>query len=198
MTNIYLVRHGQKQRQAGDPSLTAAGMKQARETGQYLSQFPITRIIASPLKRTVQTAQQIAEVLNLQYDQHDSLRERMNWGDSNLSWEDFEKEWVKTTNDRTYAPEYGISSLVTGQRVEKLITESAKENDHLVLVSHGGAILDYLRNVFGDEKVAILRTMYDSGEDYQIMNCSISKVVVADGITLELLNFTDHLSFVSK
>lgn len=65
MTTIYLIRHGQKLPHAGNPGLTKIGLKQAKETGKYLKQFPITKIIASPYKRTVETAEQICNVLIL-------------------------------------------------------------------------------------------------------------------------------------
>lgn len=64
MTTIYLIRHGQKQSHVGDPGLTDIGLKQAQQTGEYLSQFPISKIVSSPFKRTVETAEQIACALN--------------------------------------------------------------------------------------------------------------------------------------
>jgi broad specificity phosphatase PhoE len=198
MTTIYLIRHGQKQLRVGDPGLTEVGLQQAKETGEYLKQFPITKIIASPYKRTVETAQQICEILNLEHSLHNALVERMNWSDQGVSRQEFLQEWIKATNNREYIPRYGDSSLATGQRIHKFVSEASSENDHLVLVSHGGAILDYLRNVFGDEKITSLRTTYEEGEDFQMLNCAINKVVLDKKPELELLNYTNHLSDQSE
>lgn len=198
MTTIYLIRHGQKEPHAGDPGLTNIGIKQAQQTGKYLSQFPITKIVSSPFKRTVETAEQIAHVLNLEYTLHEALVERMNWSDPAVSRQQFFQEWIKATNNREYVPQFGDSSLATGQKIENLVSEIATEDEHIVLVTHGGAILDYLRNLFGDEKVSVLKTTYDEGDDYQMMNCAINKVVLSELPSLELLNFIDHLTDTSE
>lgn len=198
MPTIYLVRHGQKISQPGDPGLTEKGIKQARETGLYLRQFPITKIISSPFKRTVETAQQIADALNMEYSSHAGLVERMNWDNPNTTFSDFFKEWVKSTNNRDYTSKYGDSSFATGERVHQLISEFSKKEVHLVLVTHGGAIIDYLRNTIGDEPLVKLRTKYSEGEDYQMMNCAISKIVVSDVTVLEQLNYTTHLTEISE
>lgn len=198
MTTIYLIRHGQKQPHAGDPGLTDIGIKQAQQTGEYLSQFPITKIVSSPFKRTVETAEQIARVLNLEHTLDDALVERMNWSDPAVTRQQFLQEWIKATNDREYVPQFGDSSLATGQKIETLVSEIATEDEHIVLVTHGGAILDYLRNLFGDDEVSVLKTTYDEGDDYQMMNCAINKVVLSESPSLELLNFIDHLTDSSE
>lgn len=198
MPTIYLVRHGQKLPHAGDPGLTEIGLRQARDTGSYLQQFPITKVISSPFKRTAETAQQIVDMLSLELKLDTALVERMNWSDEAVSKKAFLQEWIKATNDRYYVPKYGDSSFVTGQRIQTLISKTSEKEDHVVLVTHGGAIIDYLRNVFGDETVKILRTTYDEGDDFQMMNCAITKVVLSEKPSLELLNFTDHLRDVSE
>lgn len=104
MTTIYLVRHGQKLPHAGDPGLTEIGLQQAKETGEYLKQFLITKLIASPYKRTVETAQQISSALDIEYTLHNALVERMNWSDQGVTRQEFLQEWIKATNDREYIP----------------------------------------------------------------------------------------------
>lgn len=198
MTTIYLIRHGQKEPHAGDPGLTTIGIDHAKQTGKFLSQFPISKIVSSPFKRTVQTAQHIASELQLEHTLHDDLVERMNWGDPTVTRQQFLQEWIKATNNREYTPKYGDSSLATGQRIENVISQISDKNQHIVLVTHGGAILDYLRNLFGDEKLAVLRTTYEEGDDYQMMNCAINKVVLDESPLLEMLNFVDHLSSTSE
>lgn len=196
MTTIYLIRHGQKHTHVGDPGLTEVGIKQAKQTGQYLSQFPISKIISSPTKRTIETAKNIAEIMDLEYSSDNDLIERMDWTDPNVTRNEFLQEWIKSTNNRDYVPKYGDSSKSTGKRVSQLINKIADE--HIVLVTHGGAILDYLRNIFGDEKISKLRKQYDEGEDYQMQNCAINKIIIDDQPTLELLNFVEHLSEFSE
>lgn len=191
---IYLVRHGQKVAEFGDPGLTEEGKQQAKETGIYLQQFPITQIISSPFRRTQETAAEIAHELHLSYTVDDALVERMNWNGNGVSYESFVKEWVVATHNRDYIPAFGDSSRRTGEKIKKLVNNlTATAGAHIVLVTHGGAIVDYLRTVFGDEKLAKIRFQYEEGEDYQMMNCAINKIVYSRGPVLELLNFTAHL-----
>lgn len=198
MTTIYLIRHAQKASIAGDPGLTPLGQNQARETGEYLRQLPITKIFSSPYKRTRETAAEIAQVLQLEHTIHDALAERMNWDDPSVAWKDFLQEWVKATKERDYLPKYGDSSRQTGKRIQDLLAQSAENDEHIVLVSHGGAILDYLRNICGDEAVESLRKTYDAGEDYTMANCAITTVALNPEPELLSLNFHDHLSVVTE
>lgn len=213
MTTIYLIRHGQKLSHAGDPGLTEIGLQQAKETGLFLQQFPISKIISSPFKRTVETAQQIGQVLSLEHSLHQGLVERMNWNDDSISKQEFLQEWKKTTNDRNYTPKFGDSSIETGQRMHDLISQKEHQNQHVVFVTHGGAIVDYLRTLFGDEKLEILKKKYAEGFDYTMLNCSVNKITFTEdslpqsdiiahsekvSAELELLNFTTHLSEISE
>jgi broad specificity phosphatase PhoE len=195
---IYLIRHGQKDLHAGDPGLTEAGVRQARETGLFLQQFPITKIVASPLKRTTQTAALIAEALERDYSTDWALAERMNWSDDLSSRDDFLREWVKATNDRDYVPKTGDSSRRTGDRVGQLIEKLKQKDAQFALVTHGGAILDYLRNLFGDDKLSALRQQYEFGQDFQMLHCAVNQVELSDEPLIRLLNYVDHLSEVSE
>jgi len=44
MTTTYFIRHGEKQTNTPNPKLTKIGIKQAQQTGEYLSQFPINKL----------------------------------------------------------------------------------------------------------------------------------------------------------
>lgn len=199
MLTIHLIRHGQKESHPGDPGLTGLGVLQAQQTGKYLSQFSISQIIASPYKRTQQTAQHIGEQLGLNFTTHDALKERMNWNNESIPKSDFLSEWTKSTSERTYTPKWGDSSQATGERIHELVKKfKTNEPQHIVLVSHGGAIVDFLRNIFDDKAVAQLRTQYPQGADYQMLNCSINTVKFEKMPTIELLNFTDHLDNPSE
>ena len=67
--NLYLIRHGESANNAlpehqrvADPNLTALGRKQALQLASYYSKFDcIDHILASPFRRTLQTAQPLLE-----------------------------------------------------------------------------------------------------------------------------------------
>ena len=197
MSTIHLVRHGQKLSTPGDPGLTELGRQQARETGAFLHQFPITAILTSPFARTTETADEVAAVLGMTHTTHPALAERMNWNEG-TDWTDFLAEWHKATADRDYAPKYGASSRATGERIRELIRQVGSEDQHLVLVSHGGAIVDLLRTLFPDERLRELRISSELGFDFRMPHCAISTVVWGDRPLLERLASTGHLSEVTE
>lgn len=63
-----------------------------------MSQFPVSQIIASPYKRTQQTALHIGEQLGLDFTMNVALKERMNWDHESISKEDFLSEWTNLIN----------------------------------------------------------------------------------------------------
>ncbi len=199
MTTIHLVRHGQKESHAGDPGLTQIGIRQAQQTGKYLSQFPITKIVSSPFKRTIRTAEEIAQKIGLSYDTNPALVERMNWNDESISRDEFIAEWIASTHNRDYQPKWGDSSRTTGERITNLIISlQSSKPTHIVLVTHGGAIADYLRNHFADQDLTALHKQYPEGVDFQLLNCSVTRVAYDNILHLELANFVEHLGDISE
>ena len=84
---MILVRHGEsefnvvygKTRQdpgIEDPRLTERGRSQARAVAEHFSSVPITRIIASPYTRALETAEPIAERLGLEIEVTPLIGER--------------------------------------------------------------------------------------------------------------------------
>ena len=74
---LYLVRHGRAL--AGvehlDPGLDAVGESQARHVATALRGRGATRLVCSPLRRTRETAQPIADALSLVPEIHDAVAE---------------------------------------------------------------------------------------------------------------------------
>jgi probable phosphoglycerate mutase len=66
---LLLVRHALPLRnepgEGSDPDLAALGRGQARRLPAALARFPITRLVSSPQRRAVQTAQPVSEALKL-------------------------------------------------------------------------------------------------------------------------------------
>ncbi|WP_425995566.1 histidine phosphatase family protein [Caulobacter sp. DWR1-3-2b1] len=58
---VVIVRHGEKVAPKGDPDLSAAGRARAQALAQALSGARIAMVLATPLKRTQQTAQPAAQ-----------------------------------------------------------------------------------------------------------------------------------------
>ena len=83
VTRLYLIRHGQSAGNAegrfgghSPTPLSELGIQQAKLTGQALAKEKIQTIYSSDLLRTVQTAEQLAKLLNLPIIQTPAFRER--------------------------------------------------------------------------------------------------------------------------
>jgi len=76
-------------------------------------------------------------------------------------------------------PSVGDSSTVCGKRVEKLVENvQRKLYKNVVFVTHGGSILDYLRNVFGDEYLTEFTGKDILEMQQMVTECSISLVEI--------------------
>jgi len=174
---FYLVRHGEKVKQIGDPPLSEKGLLQARLTGKYFRYTPVQKVISSPILRAKQTAQQIAEALALDFEIHDFLKERVNWGDDPAqSFADFLAMWEKASTERNWVPPVGDSSSRAGKRLEQLIGLQNIESGRVVLVTHGGIITDFLRNVFSNDELDAKFVGFEKAKDASILECSITTV----------------------
>lgn len=66
---LLLVRHALPLRsepgQGSDPDLSEEGIEQAKRLPEALARFPISRLVSSPQRRAIQTAQPVADTLGL-------------------------------------------------------------------------------------------------------------------------------------
>lgn len=99
-TTFLLVRHGIKEKAIGDVLITPQGIIQAQSTAEHVSTIPIHAIIASQLRRAIETAEYIAAKINVEIIVDDRLRERANWGDlPEQTFEEFIQMWDKCTRE---------------------------------------------------------------------------------------------------
>lgn len=195
MKTFFLIRHGDKHPIPPDPELNELGHKQAQTTAQYLKQFPITKIITSPLLRTQQTALHIANALQLTLETDLRLRERLNWGDDpTQSRENFIHLWMQTSKDRAFVPHIGLSSLQAGKSLEQVVSElTVSDHQYIALVTHGGIIADFLRNVFPERELSALVREYPDGFDYEVSECSVTEILIGNTFKLMRANDSAHL-----
>lgn len=152
---ILVVQHGEKERVAGDPGLTAVGLHQAEVTAEWLRGAQrVTRLVSSPLRRALETAAPIARRLGLELNTDDRFRERMNWTpETGQSLEDFLADWRRATTNRLFVPHSGDSSTRAADRFIAALGDVDTHGDPVVVVSHGGVTVDAMRTLIGDERV---------------------------------------------
>ena len=164
---------------------------QAEKTAKHVATLPLHKIMSSPLLRTKQTADAIALATKLVVEVVPLLRERVNWGDDpHQSYEAFEKMWRHASEDRTWMPPIGDSSQAAGKRVESVI-EHIHEAGGVALVTHGGVICDFLRNVFTIEEMEMVRPGFSKEYEFGVLECSITHVVLKKGDKPKLMKIAD-------
>jgi len=194
MKTIYLVRHGKRESYHEDTLLSQLGVKQAELTGKYLKSKKIEEIIASPLPRTQQTAKIISESLNLEVKTDERLKERIVWKEAmDESFEEFIEEWDKETQDRHYRSHGRDSSIMSGVRLESVVSE-VSEGKTVLIVAHSGIIGDYLLNHFPSDILPFQRDPLNSVLSVEILECSVTELQIdSNKTTLLRVNDASHL-----
>ena len=148
-TGTLLLRHGQtlmsvERRYSGrsDAPLTAAGVQQGAAAGKHLAGAGIDVIIASPLLRTVQTAQEVATVIGAPVITDDGFRETdfgawegLTFAEVRERWPDEMANWMA---DPQVAPPEGESFTDVSARVTDALSRVLAERDgqRVLIVSH--------------------------------------------------------------
>jgi len=167
---LLLVRHALPLRtQAGegsDPELAEAGWEQARRLPDALARFPIIRVVSSPQRRAVQTAEPVATALELGIDVDERLAEY----DRGLSHyvpieqvrEERPEEWARMAQGKL--PSTVDEDAFRG-RVRAVLSDivSVAEHEHTVAVfSHGGVINVVLHELLGTARLLSFPIDYGS------------------------------------
>ena len=193
MKRLFVIRHGSRidfedkgwrSRAAAphDPPLSELGLRQARETGSFLQKFDLRRIYTSPFTRTMQTAAEIASILELPLRVEPGLSEWLNprWADF-TAWApdplqlaqafprvDLSYEWL--VNPR--APE--SEELVCRSRLRYTAHHLAAESEgDAALVTHGigvQTILDTLAgSANGTDKLCGVNILQQQSQRWQLV-----------------------------
>jgi len=158
-----MVRHGAtvlsaEDRFAGatDVELSDEGREQTRRLAERLSRKKIVAVYASPLGRTVETAQILAAPHHVEVQTRDGLREISHGRWEQMTRRDVEEkfpeevaEWEK--DPYTFAPLGGESGLAVTARALPALLEivRAHPGDHVLVVSHKGTIRLLLSSLLG-------------------------------------------------
>jgi ribonuclease H / adenosylcobalamin/alpha-ribazole phosphatase len=148
-TVTLLLRHGQtpmsvQRRYAGrtDVPLTETGLAQAAAAAKRLASAAIDAIVASPLRRTVQTAEAVAAVTGLPVTTDAGFRET-DFGDwDGLTFAEVRERWPSEMTawlaDPQVAPPGGESFADVSERVTAALARllAARAGQRVLLVSH--------------------------------------------------------------
>ena len=202
-TFIYFVRHGETvltptRKFSGtgslDPELMQSGLDQAELVAQECAKLGADILIASPLKRTQQTAEAIARATGLEITFDEAWFE-LSFG----SWDGRSIDEVKEEdpegyqswlNSSSYAPgggeSYDEASIRIEEALERLVAEHPGKK--IIVVTHNGVIKTAAKIVVGGPSDAVFHM--------DVTPCSISSVSIwpSDGLrALRSFNERGHL-----
>src|SRR5919199_4418557 len=162
-TRVFIVRHGAtvlsaEDRFAGatDVELSDEGREQTRRLAERLRHERIVAVYASPLGRTVETAQILAVPLKLDVQTRDGFREISHGRWEQMTRAEVEKkfpeeaaEWEK--DPYTFAPVGGESGLAVTARALPALIELVRDHagENVLVVSHKATIRLLLSSLLG-------------------------------------------------
>ena len=149
---LYLARHGESTGNAEklvfgqwDCPLTETGRMQARALGRSLGDVPIARIVASPLKRAIETARIACPNRPIETDARlmeqsmgcwEGLTEAEALADNPSLWQAMLSDW---TDDRAVPPG-GESYAQLRARVSSALDEIVARGKDMLIVTHAGVL----------------------------------------------------------
>ena len=165
---LLLVRHALPLRsepgKGSDPDLSDDGIEQAKRLPDALARYPISRLVSSPQRRAVQTAQPVADALGLAIEIDDRLAEY----DRDL------KHYIPIEQIAAEYPEE-LARLSSGHlpstvdetaflsRINEGIRDLAATADHedtVAVFSHGGVINGLLHSILRTDKILCVNVDY--------------------------------------
>ncbi|SFS43773.1 2-carboxy-D-arabinitol-1-phosphatase [Marininema halotolerans] len=147
---LFLVRHCQATDQAAEATLTAQGREQAKKLGAFLASFNPKAILASPWRRTMDTATPLAQRLGLPIQTDERLTERVLAAELRGDWLDRLRESYEDFNCRLPGGESNQEAMNRGVAA---LTDFLEQGwDRAVIVGHGGittVLLSYFNRLYG-------------------------------------------------
>src|SRR6266478_6537812 len=202
VTRVFMVRHGAtvlsaEDRFAGatDAALSDEGREQTRRLAERLSREKIVALYASPLGRTVETAQILAAPHTLEVQARDGFREINHGRWEQMTRREVEKrfpeeaaEWEK--DPYTFAPLGGESGLAVTARALPALIELVREHpgENILVVSHKATIRLLLSSLLGFDP-----RRYRDNLDQKPAALNIVDFLYASRARLTLFNYTSHL-----
>jgi broad specificity phosphatase PhoE len=165
---LLLIRHALPLRsepgQGSDPDLSEEGIEQAKRLPEALARFPISRLVSSPQRRSVQTSQPVADALGLTIEIDDRLAE-------------YDRDMAHYIPIEQIAAEFPeeLQRLASGHlpssvdepaflsRINAAIRDLVGTGEHeetIAVFSHGGVINGLLHTVLRTEKVLCVNVDY--------------------------------------
>lgn len=201
---LFIIRHGESTWNSRgiiqgnrNPHLSQKGRKQARLLARYLESCRLERIFSSNLRRAYQTAEIVAQRLNLPVEKMPQLKEigLGIWQGKTLRGLDAKQKrlyerWVKAPS-KVKVPGAEDIEVFTRRICQafNMIIQSADEFENVAVVTHGGAICAFLSYVLkADIDRLLVSVLLDNA------GVSVIEVFEKKYFWVRAINYTAHLS----
>ncbi|MEZ0356640.1 histidine phosphatase family protein [Mycobacterium sp. SA01] len=190
---LLLVRHALPHRteagEGSDPELSDAGWDQARRLPEALDRFPLARLVSSPQRRALQTAEPVAKATGLTVDIDNRLAEYDRGLSHYVPIEQVRKErpeeWARMADGRlpSTVDEDEFRGRVSAAMSD--IVAAADHDETVAVFSHGGVINVILHELLGTKRLL----------SFPIDYVSITRLLYArSGFgTVAAVNTTEHV-----
>ncbi len=201
---VYLIRHGQtawntsgKAQGHTDVSLDDLGRRQAEATGAALAELGVKRILSSDLMRSMQTAQPLADALNLPIASRRELRERT-FGELEgrhytvlRAWFDDQAKARKLPHHKL-RPKGGESLADVWTRLDPIIKDLFRSREDTAIFSHGGSC--------GLLMARLLKANIEVASSFRFPNCAITELKRRPDDVFQLMrvNCASHLKGLAE
>lgn len=158
---LLLIRHALPLRsnhgEGADPDLSEAGFAQVARLPEALARFPISRVVSSPQRRALQTAEPLAQARALTIDIEDRLAEYDRDLTSYIPIEqirtEFPDEWARMAQGHlpSSVDEDAFRARVRGA-IDDLVA-AADPDETVAAFSHGGVINVVLHEILGTARL---------------------------------------------
>ncbi len=167
---VLLIRHALPLRseygEGSDPALSDEGFKQVQRLPEALARFPITRVLSSPQRRAIQTAEPVAAARDLAVEIDDRFAEY----DRDLPLyipveqirREMPEEWARLAQG--YLPS-AVDGDAFQARVRAAVDDlvaAADPEDTVAVFSHGGVINILLHEILGTARLLSFPVDYAS------------------------------------
>jgi broad specificity phosphatase PhoE len=167
---VLLVRHALPLRsqhgEGSDPDLSDEGFAQVKRLPDALARFPISRVVSSPQRRAIQTAEPVAAGRGLQIEIDDRFAEYDRDLPLYIPVEQIRKEkpeeWARMARGQLpSAVDEDAFRARVGAAVEDLVA-AAEPDDTVAVFSHGGVINVLLHEILGTARLLSFPVDYAS------------------------------------
>jgi broad specificity phosphatase PhoE len=186
---LLLVRHALPHRsepgQGSDPDLSEEGLAQAARLPDALARYPITRVISSPQRRAIDTAEPVAAARGLTVEIEDRFAEYDRELPVYIPIEQIRaenpQEWARMAEGHlpSTVDEDAFRARVSAAVDHVAVT--AEHEDTVVVFSHGGVINVVLHEILGTSRVLSFPIDYVSVTRLLFSRSGRASVVAVNG-----------------